>query len=122
MAMYVRNVSAYREIIDDSADGLKDIVVGAEEVVSWHLGVDGTMDVLYNTVVVNWDLERRWVGICVIREFAKKFLYIHVSPASRAAASGCFEYGSKYLAVGGRYQPPLTFVFTSFWEIDITNE
>ena len=75
MAMYVRNVSAYWEIIDDSADGLKDIVVGAEEVVSWRLGVDGTMDVLYNTVVVNWDLERRWVGICVIREFAKKFLY-----------------------------------------------
>jgi hypothetical protein len=56
---------------------LKDIVVGAEEVVSWRLGIDGAVDdILYNTVVVvNGNLERRWVGISVIREFAKTFLY-----------------------------------------------
>ena len=75
MAMYVRNVSAYREIIDDSMYGLKDIMVGAEEVVSWRLGVDGSMNVFYHTVVIDWDRERRWFGICVIREVAKKFLY-----------------------------------------------
>ena len=76
MATYVQNVSAYYwRIIDDSVDGLKDIVVGAEKVIRWRLGVDGAMDVLYHTVVVNWDRERRWFGICVIREFPKKFLY-----------------------------------------------
>ena len=50
-------------------------MVGAEEVVSWRLGIDGAVDILYNTVVVNGNLERRWVGICVIRVVAKKFLY-----------------------------------------------
>jgi hypothetical protein len=54
---------------------LKDIVVGAEEVVSWRLDIDGAVDILYNTVAVDGNLERRWVGISVIREFAKKFLY-----------------------------------------------
>jgi hypothetical protein len=49
---------------------LKDIVVGAEEVVSWRLGIDGAVDILYNTVVVDGDRERRWIGISVIREFA----------------------------------------------------
>ena len=75
VAVYVRNVSAYWKIIDDSSDGLKDIVVGAEEVVGWRLGIDCSMNVLYHTVVVDWDRERRWFGICVIREVAKKFLY-----------------------------------------------
>jgi hypothetical protein len=76
MAMNVRNVSADREIIDDSADrSLKDIVVGAEEVVGWRLGIDSAMDVLDNTIVVDGNLERRWVGICVIMVVAKKFLY-----------------------------------------------
>ena len=121
MSMNVRNVSADGEFINDSADGLKDIVVGAEEVIGWRLGIDNTMNVLYDTVVVDWDLEWRWVGFSVIRKVAKEFR-IHVSPASSAAASGRFEYGSKYLAVGGRYPPPFTFVFTSFREIDITNE
>ena len=61
----------------DSADCLKDIVVGAEEVVSWRLGIDGAVDIFYNTVVVG-DWERRWIGISVIREFSN-----HVSPASK---------------------------------------
>jgi hypothetical protein len=50
-------------------------MVGAEEVVGWRLGIDGAVDIFYNTVVVDADLERRWIGISVIREFAKKFLY-----------------------------------------------
>jgi hypothetical protein len=55
---------------------LKDVVVGAEEVVGWRLGIDGAVDIFYNTVIVDRDLERRWIGISVIREFAaKKFLY-----------------------------------------------
>jgi hypothetical protein len=39
------------------------------------LGIDGAMDIFYNTVIVNRDLERGWVGISVIREFAKKVLF-----------------------------------------------
>jgi hypothetical protein len=73
-------------------------VVGAEEVVSWRLGIDGAVDVFYNTVVVDGDLEWRWIGVSMIRECAKKFLN-PCKPARRAAASGRFEYGSKYLAV-----------------------
>jgi hypothetical protein len=76
MAMDVRNVSSDWEIIDDSADGLKDIMVGAEEVVGWRMGIDDAMDVFYNTVVVvDGDLEQKWVSICVIRVVGKKFLY-----------------------------------------------
>jgi hypothetical protein len=71
----VRNVSADGEIVYYSADSLKDIMVGAEEVVGWCLGDDNTMDILYDTVVVDGDLEWRWVGISVVREVAKKFLY-----------------------------------------------
>ena len=36
--------------------------------------VDCSVDVLYNTFVVNRDLERRWIGVGVIRKFAKKLL------------------------------------------------
>jgi hypothetical protein len=40
------------------------------------LGIDGAVDIVYNTVVVDGDQERGWVCISVIREFAKtKFLY-----------------------------------------------
>jgi hypothetical protein len=39
------------------------------------LGIDGAVDIFYNTVVVDGDQERGWVCISVIREFAKKFLY-----------------------------------------------
>jgi hypothetical protein len=39
------------------------------------LGIDGAVDIFYNTVIVNGDLERGCVGISVIREFAKKVLY-----------------------------------------------
>jgi hypothetical protein len=75
MAMDVQDVRSDREVIEDSADCLKDIVVGAEEVVSWRLGIDCAVDVFYNTVVVDGDLERRWVGVSVIRKSLKKFLY-----------------------------------------------
>jgi hypothetical protein len=54
---------------------LEDVVVGAEEVVGWRLGIDGAVYIFYNPVVVNRDLELRWIGISVIREFAKKCLY-----------------------------------------------
>jgi hypothetical protein len=56
---------------------LEDVVVGAEEVVGWRLGIlgDGAVYIFYNPVIVNGDLERRWIGISVIREFAKKCLY-----------------------------------------------
>jgi hypothetical protein len=56
-------------------------MVGAEEVVGWRLGIDGALgidravDIFYNTVIVDGDLERRWIGVSVIREFSKKFLY-----------------------------------------------
>jgi hypothetical protein len=40
------------------------------------LGIDGAVDIFYNTVVVNRDTkERVWVCISVTREFAKKLLY-----------------------------------------------
>jgi hypothetical protein len=39
------------------------------------LGIDCAVDIFYNTVVVNGDLERGWVVIRVIREFAQKVLY-----------------------------------------------
>jgi hypothetical protein len=39
------------------------------------LGIDGAVDIIYNTFIVNGDLERGWVCISVIREFAKKVLY-----------------------------------------------
>jgi hypothetical protein len=40
------------------------------------LGIDGAVDIFYNTVlIVDRDLERGWVSISVIREFAKKILY-----------------------------------------------
>jgi hypothetical protein len=41
------------------------------------LGIDGAVDIFYNTIVVNGDKERGWVCISVIlgEEFAKKFLY-----------------------------------------------
>jgi hypothetical protein len=43
-------------------------MVGAKkEVVSWRLGIDGAVDILYNTVIVDWNLERGWIGISVIR-------------------------------------------------------
>jgi hypothetical protein len=45
MAMDVQNVRADQEVIEDSADCLEDIVVGAEEVVSWRLGIDGVVDI-----------------------------------------------------------------------------
>ena len=50
-------------------------MVGVKEVVSWHLGIDGAVDILYNTVVVDGNLERGWIGISVIREISKEFLY-----------------------------------------------
>ena len=75
VSMDVQNVRSDRKFVELSSDCLEDVVVGAEEVVGWRLGVDGVMDVLYNTVVVDGDLERRWVSICVIRVVAKKFLY-----------------------------------------------
>jgi hypothetical protein len=61
------------------------------------LGVDGAVGILYNTVIVNGDQERVWVGASVIRELAKKFLLYPGKPSMEsAAASGRFEYGSKY--------------------------
>jgi hypothetical protein len=45
-------------IVSNSADSLQDIVVGAEEIVGWRLGIDGAVDILYNTVIVDGDLER----------------------------------------------------------------
>jgi hypothetical protein len=34
---------------------------------SRHLVViDGAVDILYNTFVVNWDQERRWVGASMV--------------------------------------------------------
>jgi hypothetical protein len=54
---------------------LKDVVVGAEKVVGWRLGIDDAVDIFYNTFIVDGDLEREWVCINVIREFAKKVLY-----------------------------------------------
>jgi hypothetical protein len=90
MSMDVRNVSADGEFVNDSADRLKDIVVGAEEVVRWRLGVDNTMDVLYDTVVVDGDLEWRWVGISVVREVAKKFLYLF-EPRKKCCCFGTFR-------------------------------
>jgi hypothetical protein len=39
------------------------------------LGIDGAVDIFYNAFVVDGDLERRWIDISVIWEFAKKVLY-----------------------------------------------
>jgi hypothetical protein len=39
------------------------------------LGIDGAVDIFYNTFVVDGDLERGWVCVnTMIREFAKKVL------------------------------------------------
>jgi hypothetical protein len=89
------------------------------------LGIDGAVDIFYNTFIVDGDLEQGWVCIlsAVIREFAKKVLY--PCKPSKRCCFGMFRIRVQILAlaVGGRNPPPLTlFAFTSVREIDITNE
>jgi hypothetical protein len=47
------------------------------------------VDVFYNTFVVDGDLERGWVCVSMIREFAKKVLYPH--EPSKSFTVECME-------------------------------
>jgi hypothetical protein len=66
------------------------------------LGIlDGAVDILYNTFVVNGDQERVWVGASVIRELAKKFLF-PCKPSKERRRFGTFRIRIQILSSRGK--------------------
>jgi hypothetical protein len=60
----------------------KDVEVGTEEeVVGRGLVMNGAVDILYNTIIVNRDQERGWVGASVVGVLLEKFLHPATKPS-----------------------------------------
>jgi hypothetical protein len=65
---------------------------------------------------------RAGVGVLEGSGFSCRRVLIQLMPASNAAASVRFEYGSRYCAVGGRNPPPFTLTETASCDREMTKE
>jgi hypothetical protein len=68
----VKNFDLDLECSYGLSDGLEDVIVGAQEVKSWGLGVDCPVYICYNCFVFNRDWEGRWVIVGIIEESNEK--------------------------------------------------
>jgi hypothetical protein len=56
------------------SDGLKDVVVGTQEVKCWGLEVDCPVYVGDHCLVVNWYRKKRWIVVCMVGEAGEEGL------------------------------------------------
>ena len=68
VALNMEDFDLDRERLYSLADGLKNVVVGTQEVKCWSLEVDGSVYVGDHCLVVNWYWKRRWIVVCMVGE------------------------------------------------------